>query len=249
MRHMFLAIDTHSDAYLAGQLVATGTIGLVAGLLVWIGTRSWRNPVAHTMEDAPRIAVLRGRRRAVVLVGILALTAAAVTVTAVDAQSGAPYGPAAQSGPTGRTVDAPAEVAGYQLITGDAAAQLAAKVKASTDHYWFYSATPGGTRPNVILAATVVASNPQLAQENAEHSLSWGLLNFFAGAKIDNPQDADPGPLGGVMQCGVRSSSIGGGAVCRWADASTTGSVMVPAGTDLHQVAALALQFRNAAEH
>ncbi|MER7582265.1 hypothetical protein [Kitasatospora sp. NPDC097691] len=243
---MFLAIDTHSDAYLDGQLVGAGTVGLVAGLLVWTLTRSWRNPVARTMEDAPRVAALRARRRAVVSVGILLFVAAAVAVPAVSATSGAPYGPAARSGPTGRTVEGPATVAGYQLITGDAADQLSARVRGSAEHYWFYSATADGTRPDVVLAVSTTAWDPRFAQENAAHSLSWGLANYFAGAKVDDPEDVDPGPLGGVMQCGRQSST--GIVVCRWADASTAGSVMAPAVKDLHQAAVLALQVRTAAE-
>ncbi|MDH6145349.1 hypothetical protein P3T35_007404 [Kitasatospora sp. GP30] len=49
------------------------------------------------------------------------------------------------------------------------------------------------------------------------------------------------------MQCGAQTSS--GATECRRGDASTNGAVMLSGVTDIHQAGAIALQFRNAAEH
>ncbi|MFD4532117.1 hypothetical protein ACFWNL_14785 [Kitasatospora sp. NPDC058397] len=178
----------------------------------------------------------------------LLLVGAGVIAVVVEVGSDSSYGPAARSGPAGRTIDAPATVAGYHLITGEAAVGLSARVPGATpERYWFYTDTPDGTRPSLVFNASTTQWDPKLARENATHSLSWGLTNFFAGAKIEDPQDVDAGPLGGAMQCGHQ---IGRGAVvCRWGDASTVGSVAVLGITDIHQAGAIALQFRSAAEH
>ncbi|MGA5818328.1 hypothetical protein ACPC54_10765 [Kitasatospora sp. NPDC094028] len=246
---MILAVDTHSHAFQLGQSIGIwGISALIVVILAWIATRTWRNPVARTLEEAPRVAALRRKRRAISVLATLLVAGAAVAAVVVDMGSDPSYGPAAESGPADRTIDAPEAVAGYRLITGDAAARLTARMPSGApEHYWFYSATPDGTRPSLMFSASTAQWNPELARENATHSLSWGLNNYFAGAKVDDPQDVDAGPLGGAMQCGMQAAN--GAAVCRWIDASTAGAVAVFGSTDIHQAGAIALQFRNAAEH
>ncbi|WBP90576.1 hypothetical protein [Kitasatospora cathayae] len=253
---MILAVDVHSHAYQIGQYSAEwGIPALIVVVLAWSSTRTWRNPVAHGLEEAPRVAALRRRRGYVSILATVLAAGAVVAAVLVEVGTDPDYGPVAESAPVaestpaGRTVEAPEAAAGYHLITGEAAAALAARMpSASPEHYWFYSATPGGTRPTLMLSASTAEWNPKLAKENAAHSAAWGLRNFFAGARIDDPQDVDAGPLGGAMQCGYRGGKAPA-MICRWNDASTSGAVAVFDMTDVHQAAAIALQFRNAAEH
>ncbi|KQV12027.1 MULTISPECIES: hypothetical protein [unclassified Kitasatospora] len=77
--------------------------------------------------------------------------------------------------------------------------------------------------------------------------MDWLFLNFFAGAKVDNPVAVDAGPLGGQMRCGT--STVNGGVICHWEDAGTFGTVIAGGVTDVRQAGDLALKFRNTAEH
>ncbi|MET8630140.1 hypothetical protein ABZW30_41585 [Kitasatospora sp. NPDC004669] len=191
---------------------------------------------------------MRSRRRTVSVLATLLVAGAVLTAVVVQVGSDPSFGPAAESGPVGRTVDPPATVAGYHQITGEAAESLSARLPGTTpERVWFYSATPDDTRPGLIFSASTAQWSPRLAEEIRTHSLSWGLVNFFAGAKIDDPEDVDAGPLGGAMQCGSQPGKSA--VVCRWGDASTVGSVAVFGTTDIRRAGAIAVQFRNAAEH
>ncbi|GAA4837158.1 hypothetical protein [Kitasatospora terrestris] len=245
---MLLTIDTHSTAYLNGRIVGQ-IIVLAAGIaLAWVLTRKWRNPVALMPADLPRVTVARKRRRLLLVLITAAACALSATELILDLRRESPYGAAASTGPTDRTVDAPDTVAGYHLITGEAAARLIAKRPARTgEHLWYYSTTPGATEPNLIFTASTNAWDPAGAAEKAKHSLDQLFTDFFAGAKVEDAEDVDPGPLGGLMRCG--HSQNGNFVICRWEDAGAAGTVVAADATGIQEAGALALQFRNAAEH
>ncbi|WP_431676505.1 hypothetical protein [Kitasatospora sp. KL5] len=245
---MLLAIDTHSTAYLQGRVFGLAVVLAVGVILVWVFTRKWRNPVARMPEDLPRVTALRKKRQALLALAMVLVCALYATKFVLDLRNEDPYGAAAETGPTNRTVDAPDAVAGYHLITDEAAARFAAeKSSATSERFWLYSTTPGGTQPSVMFTASTAAWDPRGAAERSEHSLEWLLVNFFAGAKVEDAQDVDPGPLGGLMRCGhIKSGNL---VICRWQDASTGGTVATSDTTDIRQASTLALQFRNAAEH
>ncbi|MFD7641370.1 hypothetical protein ACFV4P_12015 [Kitasatospora sp. NPDC059795] len=245
---MLLAIDTHSTAFLQGQALGLAAVLAVGIIVVWVLTRRWRNPVALMPEDLPRVTALRKKRQMLLALATVVICASFIAKFVLDLRSETPYGAAAETGPTNRTVDAPDTVAGYHLITGEAAAQLAAKTKGrASEHLWYYSKAPGGTQPSVVFSASTAAWDPEGAAEKSEHSLEWLFVNFFAGAKVEDAKDVDPGPLGGLMRCGHTTS--GNVVICHWEDAGTDGTVMASGAIDIHQVSTLALQFRNAAEH
>ncbi|GAA2787842.1 hypothetical protein GCM10010441_11160 [Kitasatospora paracochleata] len=245
---MLSAIDTHSTAYLYGRVIGQTAVLATGVTLAWVFTRKWRNPAALTPEELPRVTALRRKRRGLLALGLAVVCVLSFTQTFLSLRSESPYGAATATGPTDRTVDAPDTVAGYHLITGQAAADLAAKHANSTsERIWYYSKTPGGTQPNLIFSASNAAWNPKGAAEKSQHSLDWLLVNFFAGAKVEDAKDVDAGPLGGLMRCGHTTTN--NLLICRWEDASTGGTVMAPGVTDVQQASALTLQFRNAAEH
>ncbi|PJN21096.1 hypothetical protein [Kitasatospora sp. CB02891] len=245
---MPLAIDTRSTAYLQGQTLGLAVVLAVGIVVVRVLTRRWRNPVALAPEDLPRVTALRKKRRILLALATVVICALFTTKFVLDVRSETPYGSAAATGPTDRTVDAPDTVAGYHLITGEAAARLAAKTKSGTsEHFWFYSKAPGGTQPSVVFSASTAAWDPKEAAEKSEHSLEWLFVNFFAGAEVEDAKDVDPGPLGGLMRCGRTQS--GNLVICHWEDAGTAGTVMTAGAVDIQQASTLALQFRNAAEH
>ncbi|MER7845067.1 hypothetical protein ABTZ03_14120 [Kitasatospora sp. NPDC096077] len=247
---MILAVDVHSHAYQLGQYVAEwGIPALIVVVIGWSLTRSWRNPVARTLEEAPRVSALHRRRTTLSVLATVLVACALVTALAVEVGTDSDYGPAGASGPTGRTVDAPETVAGYHLITGADADALAARMPGSTpERYWFYGDSPDADRPSVLLTASTAQWDPKLAHEMATHSLSWGLYNFFAGARIEDARTVDAGPLGGEMQCGTRTGKVTA-VLCRWGDASTVGTVAVYDTTDIDRAGAIAVRFRTETEH
>ncbi len=245
-----LDIDTHSSAYQSGQILGGALAMSVPVVLVWVLTRRWRNPVAQIPEDLPRVTALRKKRRIFLVLALLAACALYTTKVVLDFHNDhSPYGPAAETRPLNRTVEAPDTVAPYHLVTGDAPAQLTAKANAGAQpgRFWFYSLTPWGIRPNVVLSVTTSRENPREAAETAAHSMDWLFLNFFAGAKVDDPQDVDAGPLGGLMRCGATKAN--GTVMCHWEDAATAGTLVAGGVTDIRQAGAITLRFRNAVEH
>ncbi|MFJ2780768.1 MULTISPECIES: hypothetical protein [unclassified Kitasatospora] len=247
---MLLSIDVESHAYQYGQYTGYAIVGALGLLFLWKATGEWRGVVdqqpPRSPEDATRIAGLRRRRTNIVLAVMGALAAVGTTAIGVKASGNDFRDAAASSGPTDRTVVAPASVGDYHLLVGENAAQLEARMANDASHRsWFYANSPDDTHPQVVLTAATNEWSPELAHEKATHSSSWALQNFFAGARIDRPQAVDPGPLGGQMQCGGKGANT----ICAWDDASTSGALVLLGITDIHDAADLAVKFRNAAEH
>jgi hypothetical protein len=161
-----------------------------------------------------------------------------------------------------RTLTLPASAAGYTRLTGSMAQQAVISARQAAEQStsavsprWSkaYAAArigfyrkPGALSPLIFLGFARGAS-PAVDAALGSGPPAAGLPSFFRGAGIRSWRRFPPGPLGGVLGCGMANSAAVPTAVCVWADSSVV-AMVGQAGMTSSQLAQVALAFRNAAE-
>ena len=93
------------------------------------------------------------------------------------------------------------------------------------------------------------AAVPELASELRSTPLSQQVDQAFLGeGGIPNTSDYPAGPFGGILRCGAGTIDSTPASMCSWADGTTTGTLLAP-NLPAADLAAIALAFRDAAEH
>ncbi|MGW1169109.1 hypothetical protein [Streptomyces sp. NPDC002550] len=248
---MLAAVDTHSDAYQAGQVLAPFILAAIALVILWTATRKWRQPKPVTIpEDLEATAKLVRERTRRVVIGTVVIVVAAVAMAAPYMRKSDDFGSAASKGPTNLTVTPPATLSSYRLMTGAQADRLNAQVAGKLPKHYavvFYTTASKPTQPVLEVFSDTSANDPQLAQELAQYSAAYENTDSMAGARITDAKEFTPGSAGGKMRCGTNNVEL----LCSWADSGTIGGLLssVTSGLNVQQIASLTQEFRAAAEH
>ena len=197
---------------------------------------------------------------AIVLIAVGMLSAAVVNGKGGTRSRG---GASPSRSAASHTIMAPVSVAGYTRTTGNVTKRLAAAMRkqaengaATVSHAWAeaYAVakigiyTRAGATSRLIFIGFSVTGTPQVASILRSQPPSEGLDSFFLGAGVPNANDFPPGPLGGVLRCGVRTSATVPVTMCAWDDSSVLALVAEPGALE-SRLARVALAFRGAAEH
>ncbi|MGW3172718.1 hypothetical protein [Streptomyces sp. NPDC001153] len=248
---MSAAVDTHSDAYQAGQVLAPFILAAIAIVILWTATRKWRQPKPVTIpEDLETTAKLARERTRRVVIGTVAIVVAAVAMAVPYMHRSNDFGSAASEGPTNLTITPPTTLGRYRLMTGTQADRLNAQIAGKLPKHYaavFYTTASKPTQPVVEAFSETSTTDPQLAQELAQYSADYEDINLMAGARITDATVVNPGSVGGKMRCGRNNVEL----LCAWADSGTVGGLVsnVTDGLDVQQIASLTQEFRAAAEH
>ncbi|MEU8841547.1 hypothetical protein AB0D97_20835 [Streptomyces roseus] len=254
------SVDTTSQSYALGQVVGVLSVAVVAIVLLWRLTRSWRAP--STPVDGDRDGAMReASKRRLLTIGVTVLIAAVA-----GAKAAASYHPEPRASETSATVAdshgqgaqtaaarsavLPDSFSGYQLMTGDAGqraetAVLAGRKMPEGSKLGFYDKDGDGYL-DLFVTVSSVEWSPKVRKEKADKSITQEFRDFFAGAKARDVTPFEPGPYGGGLSCGRSPSPGGDQAVCAWSDATTFGGVRTAAQTTLNDAAGLTLALRNA---
>lgn len=169
--------------------------------------------------------------------------------------------PAASATP--RSLIRPASAAGYTRITGNVGQRLETEVRQQAQHgaatvspAWakafrnaqigLYGEPGGGSR--LIFFGFSARGTPTIASILRSQTPSAGLDSFFLGAGVKNTRDFRAGLLGGVLRCGVSNQGQVPLTMCAWDDSSVL-AALAGARISERELARVALEFRNAAEH
>ncbi|MEV6106249.1 hypothetical protein AB0M28_16235 [Streptomyces sp. NPDC051940] len=243
---IMLGIDRDSRAFESGQLIGAVLVTLAVMAALWFFTRTWRDaPYAETPDQVAEVERLKAKRRLVIVL-LMALVAVLGGLRWVflldDSASAADEGPA-----RAQTVVAPPSVRDYALLTGDAAADLESRLKPPAyGKRWFYS--HDGGNPAAVFQGSADDWDPEMAEERRRDSPAQGLRNAFAGARSEDVESFDPGPLGGALACGHVDGGGQDAVMCGWVDRTTDGFLTVFDMDDLEKAATLLREFRTAAE-
>jgi hypothetical protein len=218
-------------------LAAAGAVVVLGGTAVAIGLSSGggAKPVAATTSPA------------------------APTPVPTPSVTPSPTFPAADGVP--HSIVVPSEFDDYHRLTGSVADRLIESMRKS-------AGSEGGTYAEAVNKSKVaiftrngddtqrlifvgVSGNdsPVIAAELRSRTPSEEVDSTFLGMGITDTKDFPAGPLGGVLRCG--NGTVSGGtkaAACAWADSSTVGSLLTPAGIELEDLAHTTLDLRSAAE-
>ncbi|RKE16903.1 hypothetical protein [Streptomyces sp. TLI_171] len=240
-----MPLAAHTVSYAEHVTLALLAAAGVITLGLWIWTRRMRDPVAAMPADLAKTAV---RRRALVR-GVGSIVWVAVLgVSGPLLRNAIPDHAAVRSGPTDRQVEVDQVVGNHSLVNGTD--ELRAREPAAIGAGWhvgFYADRAEPRGPVIVLAVSDAAGNPALAAEKSRLTLDQELTSFFDEPYHARITDVDPGPLGGMVRCGIRWAEQA--VECRWDDAATSGIVTLLDSEDLDQAALLALRFRSVAEH
>ncbi|MFJ3174338.1 hypothetical protein ACIPJK_26615 [Streptomyces roseus] len=254
------SVDTTSQSYALGQVIGILSVAVVAIVLLWRLTRSWRAPSTPADGDGAGATREAGKRRLLIIgVTVLIAVVAAAKATAsyhpepraseTSAAGTGSHGQGAQAA-AGRSAVLPDSFSGYQLMTGDAAqraetAVLAGRKMPAGSKLGFYDKDGDGSL-DLFVTVSSVEWSPKIRKEKAEKSITQEFRDFFAGAKAHDVTPFEPGPYGGGLSCGLSPSPEGDQAVCAWSDATTFGGVRTVAQTTLNDAAGLTLALRTA---
>ncbi|MFE8950453.1 hypothetical protein [Streptomyces sp. NPDC007856] len=250
-RSMFAAVDTHSDAYQAGQVLAPFTLAAIVLVILWTTTRKWRQPKPVTIpEDLEATAKLARERTRRVVIGTVVIVVAATAMAAPYMHRSDDFGNAASKGPTNLTITPPTTLGSYKLMTGTQADLLNARIAGKLPKHYavvFYTTASKPTQPVVEVFSDTSTTDPQLAQELAQYSADYEDTDLMAGARITDAKVFNPGSASGKMQCGQNNVEL----LCGWADSGTVGGLIsnLTTGLNVQQIASLTQEFRAAAEH
>ncbi|MBT2459999.1 hypothetical protein [Streptomyces sp. ISL-86] len=256
-------VDTTSQSFAIGQVVGVLTLPLIAIVLLWRLTRSWRAPSTPAGGD-PAATLREERRRCLIIVGLTALIAVGAGVQAVASYNPEPRasetvatspvsdGQGGQAGPS-RAVVLPDSFADFRLLTGEAAEQTEAALFAGRKRpegmkFGYYD-KDGDENLDLLVAVRSAEWDPKVRAEKATDSISQEFRNYFAGAKAHDVTRFEPGPYGGGLACGLSQGPDGDQAVCAWSDATTFGAVRIVQPTTLADAAKTTLTLRNTAMH
>ncbi|MET9959932.1 hypothetical protein ABZ128_12860 [Streptomyces sp. NPDC006326] len=255
------SVDPTSQSYAAGQVVGVLSVAVVAIVLLWRLTRSWRAPSTAVGGD-PASTLREERKRRLLIIGVTVLIAVGAGLKAAASYNPEPrasetvatapvqQGTGAPAG-TRRSVVLPPGFAGYQLMTGEAAERTEAAVLAARKmpeglKTGFYD-KDGDENLDLFVFVRSAEWDPKILQEKANESIAQEFRNFFAGSKARNVTRFDPGPYGGGLSCGLAQGPDGDQAVCAWSDATTFAGVRMVHQTTLNEAAQATLALRNAA--
>jgi hypothetical protein len=248
---MSAAVDTHSDAYQAGQVLAPFILAAITLVILWTATRKWRQPQPVTIpEDLKATAKLARERTRRVVIGTVIIVAAATAMAAPHMRPSGDFGSAASKGPTNLTITPPTTLGSYRLMTGTQADRLNTQIaRKLSKHYAavFYATASKPTQPVIVVFSDTSTTDPQLEQELAQHSADYENTDLMAGARITDAKVFNPGSASGKMQCGQNNVEL----LCGWTDSGTVGGLMsnLTSGLNVQQIASLTQEFRAAAEH
>ena len=157
------------------------------------------------------------------------------------------------------TITLPTSAGGYERKQGNVADRLTASMRAAFSKDPTTAALLGNAKIGLFTSGTKqvvfvgIGANDSsaLGDELRTHSASNEVDSIFTGAGVANATDYPTGPFGGALRCGQGSSSGTPMSICAWADSSTMGEILAPTTSGLtpSQLAPIALDFRNAAEH
>ncbi|MFE2146865.1 hypothetical protein ACFXA3_34950 [Streptomyces sp. NPDC059456] len=253
------SVDTTSQSYAIGHVVGVLSVAVVAIVLLWRLTRSWRAPSTPAGGD-PAGTLREMRKRRLLIAGVTVLI-----VAGAGAQAAASYDPeprASEAAATGsgspsasasRAVVLPDTFAGFQLMTGDAAQQaeaavLAGRKKPEGSKFGYYDKDGDGNL-DLFVSVNSAEWSPKVRKEKANNSITQEFRDFFAGAKAHDVTPFEAGPYGGRLSCGLSPGPNGDQAVCAWSDATTFGAVRILPQTTLADAASTTLTLRNTATH
>ncbi|MFH8342659.1 hypothetical protein [Streptomyces sp. AM6-12] len=248
---MFAAVDTHSDAYQAGQVLAPFLLASIAIVILWATTRTWRRPKPITVpEDLEATAKLARERTRRVVIGTVAIVVAATVMAVPHMHRSDAYVSAAAEGPTRLTVTPPTTLGSYRLMTGEQADLLNARIAGKLPKHYavvFYTNATSPAQPVLEVFSDTSTADPQLAQELTQQSADTENSGLMAGAHITDAKVFDSGSAGGKVRCGRNSAEL----LCAWADSGTVGGLLsnLSSGINVQQIASLTQEFRAAAEH
>ncbi|MER7467991.1 hypothetical protein [Streptomyces sp. NPDC097981] len=257
------SVDTTSQSYAIGQVVGVLSVAIVAIVLLWRLTRSWRTPSTPAGGD-PAGTLREERKRRLLIVGVTVLIAGGAGVKAAASYNPEPRAsesvatgpvPEGQGAPAGtpRSVVLPDSFADFQLMTGEAAARTEAAMLAGRKlpEGWktgFYD-KDGDDDFDLLVSVRSAEWDPKIVNEKATKSITQEFRDFFAGAKAHDVTRFEPGPYGGGLSCGLAQGPDGDQAMCAWSDATTFAAVRIVHPTTLPDAAQLALTLRNTATH
>ncbi|MFF3920742.1 hypothetical protein ACFYZB_46635 [Streptomyces sp. NPDC001852] len=248
---MFAAVDTHSDAYQAGQVLAPFILASIAIVILWATTHTWRRPKPVTIpEDQEATAKLARERTRRVVIGTVVIVVAATAMAAPHMHRSDDYGSAAAKGPTHLTVTPPTTLGSYRLMTGRQADLLNARIAGKLPKHYavvFYTTARKPTQPVLEVFSDTSTADPQLAQELTRQSADTENSDLMAGARVTDAKVFTPGSAGGKVRCGKNNAEV----LCAWADSGTVGGLLsnLSSGINVQQIASLTQEFRAAAEH
>ncbi|MFD8196875.1 hypothetical protein [Streptomyces wuyuanensis] len=254
-----LSVDSTSSSYAAGQSLAALLVTGAVMALIWRVTRSWRQAgTAHPPTSQVATAAARAKRRRIVL-GVLALVAAAGCFKAVSVHNPEPRVAEAgaddsvgESAVPKRTVAPPNRLRHHRLMTREETAGVDAALaqrgprRQSDAKRWYYGSEATGV--SALLSVHTVEDDPELAAEKRRDSFAQEFRNFFAGARARDTAFFDAGPLRGRLGCGHLDTPAGEAAVCAWSDAYTSGHVLLTDTRDLDEAAQITREFRAATD-
>ncbi|MFF1341909.1 hypothetical protein ACFVYT_29110 [Streptomyces sp. NPDC058290] len=256
------SVDPTSQSYAAGQVAGTLLVAVVAIVMLWRQTRSWRSPSTPAGGD-PAQTLREERKRHLTIIGVTVLIAVVAGVKATASYN--PEPPASETKATGtasgnggspagsgqRSLVLPDSFAEFRQLTGLAAQQAETEVLGGRKlppgaKTGFYDGDGDG---NVDLFVLVRSAewDPKVYEDKAAKSISQEFRNFFAGAKARDVTSFDAGQYGGGLSCGLAAGEDGDQAVCAWSDATTFGAVRLLPQTPLADAAQATLTLRNAA--
>jgi hypothetical protein len=184
---------------------------------------------------------------------------AAPTPTPTPTPTPSPTFPAADGVP--HSIVVPTDFDDYHRLTGSVADRLIESMRKSAgagegsyaeavnkSKVAIYTRNGDDTQ-RLIFVGVSGNDSPTIAAELRSRTSSEEVDSTFLGMGITDTKDYPAGPLGGVLRCGIGTLSGGTrAAACAWADSSTVGSLLTPAGVDLDDLAHTTLDLRSAAE-
>lgn len=258
------SVDPTSQEYAAGEVVGTLLVAVVAIVLLWRLTRSWRSPSTPAGSD-PAQTLREERKRRLLIIGVTVLIAIGAGVKATASYDPEPRaseakatGPASgNDGSTGssapRSVVLPDSFAEFRQLTGLAAQQAETVVlggrKLPAEAKAGYYDKDGDGNVDLFVVVRSAEWDPKMHEDKATKSISQEFRNFFAGAKAHDVTSFDPGQYGGGLSCGLAAGMDGDQAICAWSDATTFGAVRLLPQTRLTDAAQTTLTLRNTATH
>ncbi|MFF0216016.1 hypothetical protein [Streptomyces vinaceus] len=254
------SVDTTSQSYALGQVVGVLTVAVVAIVLLWRLTRSWRAASTPSHGD-PEGATREARKRRLMTIGLtllIAVGAGAKAAASYHPEPRASETPAAGSvsqgrgaqEATARSAVLPDSFTGFRLMTGEAAqraetAVLAGRSLPEGSKFASYD-SDGDESPDMYAVVSSTEWSTKVRDEKARKSIAQEFRDFFAGAKAHDVTAFEPGPHGGGLSCGLSASPGGDQAVCAWSDATTFAAVRFRPQTTQTDAAGTTLALRNA---
>lgn len=208
------------------------------------------------------------RRRTGLIIGLsiaaalVVIAAGAVGVGLVTGTSSTQHGAGTSHATATRTITLPKSAAGYTRMTGNVARRLvtasrqnAEKGAGTVSPAWAAAYAKAkialyrnGSAPPLVFIGFSATDTPSIAANLRSAQPSAALDSFFLGAGVSHTNDFSPGPLGGVLRCGITTRAATPVTMCAWTDSSVLAFV-AEAGTPKSKLAHVALAFRNASEH